>query len=137
MITALAHVCILTDDLAVSEKFYCEALGLKKQFSFIKNDELVGFYINFGNDSFIEIFKADQAPAQADNAIMKHICLQVDDIHATIERIRAKGIEVSDKKMGADQSWQAWLKEPSGMPIELHEYTEQSSQKTNADCILE
>jgi len=136
MITALAHVCVLSHDLQTTEKFYCDGLGLKKQFSFIKDDEIVGFYLNFGNDSFIEIFKTDKPLTESDNTAIKHVCLEVDDIHATIERLRSKGIEVSDKKMGADQSWQAWLKDPSGMPIELHEYTEQSSQKTCNDCIL-
>jgi hypothetical protein len=38
--------------------------------------------------------------------------------------------------MGHDQSWQAWLADPNGITIELHEYTDKSSQVLGSDCFL-
>ena len=42
--------------------------------------------------------------------------------------LRARGVEVSDPKLGSDQSWQAWLADPDGNRIELHGYTPDSHQ---------
>jgi predicted enzyme related to lactoylglutathione lyase len=52
----------------------------------------------------------------------------VDDIEQTVRALRARGVEVSEVKMGGDQSWQAWLADPDGNRIELHQYTPESWQ---------
>ena len=38
--------------------------------------------------------------------------LGVDDIEATVANLRERGLEVSDPKLGGDQSWQAWITDP-------------------------
>ncbi|OGV68596.1 MAG: hypothetical protein A3K19_11515 [Lentisphaerae bacterium RIFOXYB12_FULL_65_16] len=43
---------------------------------------------------------------------------------------------VTDKKLGADQSWQFWVTDPGGVRIEFHQHTENSSQRTGKDCIV-
>jgi predicted enzyme related to lactoylglutathione lyase len=65
------------------------------------------------------------------------MCLQVDGIDHTLRQIRQAGYEASDKKLGADQTWQAWTADPDGIRIELHEYTEQSSQYTGQDVTVD
>jgi len=59
----------------------------------------------------------------------QHLCLEVDDINATVEDLRAKGIEVTDPALGSDRSWQSWLADPDGNRIELHQYTPESRQR--------
>ena len=54
----------------------------------------------------------------------------------TIQDIRGKGWEIGDKKQGGDQSWQAWMKDPDGLPIEVMQYTPESSQFTGKPCIV-
>ncbi|NBC03036.1 MAG: VOC family protein, partial [Bacteroidetes bacterium] len=76
MITRLAHICIHTQDLAATERFYCDVLGLEKGFDFIKDDALFGFYIKLGNDSFIEVFKGN--PGSVGN--INHLAIETDDI---------------------------------------------------------
>lgn len=48
MIKRLAHICIHTNDLAETQRFFCDALGLKKGFEFEKDGDLYGFYIKLG-----------------------------------------------------------------------------------------
>ena len=129
MIKQLAHVCIGANDLAESEKFYCEVLGLEKTFDFEKDGAPYGFYVALGSTTFIEVFIQND-PANYERPIMRHLCLEVDDIDAFIDSVRGKGVEVTDKKLGRDQSWQCWVKDPSGVAIEVQEYTEESSQFT-------
>lgn len=43
---------------------------------------------------------------------------------------------ITDKKMGWDNSWQAWITDPNGIKIELHQYTDKSSQIVGSDCVI-
>jgi hypothetical protein len=33
--------------------------------------------------------------------------------------VRTKGIEITDKRLACDDTWQAWTADPSGVKIEL------------------
>ena len=132
MIKQLAHVCLLTEDLAKTAAFYCEGLGLEKVFDFDKEGRWFGFYIRTGNDSFIEVFEG----TPGDPGSIIHLCLEVDDIDATINELRQRGIEVGDKKLGADNNYQAWLEDPNGVKIELMQYLPDNCQRTGRTCIV-
>ena len=136
MITGMAHVCISARDIAKAEEFYCSVLGLEKQFSFIRGGRARGFYLALPDGTFIEVFERADAAA-SEKSLMKHICLRVDDIDAFIATVRGCGVEVSEKELGGDRSWQAWLEDPSGVAIEIHQYTPASCQITKADCVDE
>ena len=64
------------------------------------------------------------------------MCYEVGDIDEVSRRLKADGHEVTDKKLGSDQSWQIWTTDPGGVKIEFHEYTAKSSQVTGRDCVL-
>lgn len=128
MITGFAHVCFIVADLKASQEFYCSKLGLKPAFDFLNDrGEKTGMYIHVSGRNFIEIFLGKPAKP-AKEASYQHICLEVDDVAKTVGELRQKGLSVTDAKMGSDQSWQAWLNDPDGNPIELHGYTPASWQ---------
>jgi catechol 2,3-dioxygenase-like lactoylglutathione lyase family enzyme len=133
MIKRLAHICIHSNDLSKTEEFYCRALGMTRHFDFERNGGLFGFYLKAGDDSFIEVFKGK--PGASDGNI-KHLALEVDDIESVLTKVAGEGFPVGEKKLGADHSWQAWLEDPDGVKIELHEYTAESSQLTGRTCVV-
>jgi catechol 2,3-dioxygenase-like lactoylglutathione lyase family enzyme len=135
MIKGLAHVCMGSADLKATERFYCEALGLRRLFDFRSGGKLIGFYLEVGRGGYLEFFRQDRA-ASTENPAIRHFCIEVDGMDDTVRRIRSMGYEISDKKLGADGSWQAWTQDPDGVPIEFHEYTDQSSQRTGRHCDL-
>ncbi|MEI8139379.1 MAG: VOC family protein [bacterium] len=135
MIKGLAHVCISASNLAASERFYCQGLSLKKAFDFIRNNQVVGFYLELSRGGYIEIFQRDEIDTKASCPI-QHFCLEVDDIDSTGLRLTQNGYEATKKMLGADQSWQMWTTDPSGVRIEFHQYTDRSSQITHENCIL-
>lgn len=130
MIIRLAHICIHTQDLTETERFYCDVLGLEKGFVFMKNNSLFGFYIKLGNDSFIEVFKGD--PGTAGN--IDHLAIETDDIDQVISTLRTNGFDATDKKLGVDKSWQSWAEDPNGVKIEFHQYTDESLQFRGGTC---
>jgi glyoxylase I family protein len=134
MIKALAHICILTKDLDRSLEFYCGALGLRRHFDFTKNGALFGFYLQVSGNQFIEIFKAEK-PEEIRGQRIHHFCLEVEDIDAMRDALIKRGVEVTPKKLGCDQTWQCWCKDPNGVDVEFQQYTAQSSQFTRTPCV--
>ena len=128
MITGVAHACFTVSDLERSLAFYRDGLGFTPAFDFRdENGRRFGLYLYVGGRNFIEIFEG-QVGDPAEGQSFRHICLEVDDIQATVKTLRERGVEVSDPKLGKDQSYQAWITDPDGNRFELHQYTPESWQ---------
>jgi len=132
MIKQIAHVCINSKNLNDSLCFYRDILGLKVAFEFERDSEVFGYYFRVGYGTYIEVFKGESG----DSGKIKHIALEVDNIDEIISDLRSKGKEISDKCLGADNTWQAWTKDPDGVPIEFHQYTEKSMQIYGGKCVI-
>ena len=127
MITGIAHACFHVSDLDRSIAFYGR-LGLPIAFEF-RNDQggRFGVYLKLGRRTFLELFAGDVGEKAAKQSY-SHICLETDDLQATVAAFRARGIQVDDPKLGCDNAWQAWLEDPDGNRIELHQYLADSWQ---------
>jgi len=137
MIRQLAHLCLYTDRLEEMRRFYGETLGLR--FAFPLNDgagKAFGLYFDAGNSTFIEIFDRQGAQAMWGGAeariergtAFRHLCFEVTGLDHLRTQLRARGVDVTEPKVGMDLSRQAWISDPDGNRIELMEYTAQSSQ---------
>ncbi len=127
MIKALAHACFTVSDLDAAIDFYQHKLGLPHAFDFINDTgEKFGVYLHAGGRSFIELFQGEVGEGASPS--YRHICLEVQDVSATVDELRARDVEVSDAELGMDNSWQAWITDPDGNRIELHSYTADSWQ---------
>ena len=133
IVKRIAHVCIQSADLARAERFYCTALGFDKRFIFKRGDKCIGFYLAIGDSNFIEIFEAPPAPYTPSH--IRHFCFEVADIRATHEHLKRHGIQADEPKLGCDNTWQVWCKDPDGIDIEFHAYTAESCQKTGGVCV--
>ncbi|MBN2802541.1 MAG: VOC family protein [Deltaproteobacteria bacterium] len=129
----LAHICILTNDLQKTLYFYEKVLGMTKVFDFVKAGDLYGYYIKMSDNNFIEVFKEETIGEKA-GGTFQHLCLETDDIKESFKKIRSMGIETTEIKKGCDNTFQIWFKDPNGLDIELHQYTELSSQLTGKEC---
>ena len=58
----------------------------------------------------------------------KHFCLEVTGLDEFCKMLKDKGVEVSEIKLGMDNSRQAWIADPDGNAIELMEYSYSSLQ---------
>jgi len=129
MITGLAHVCFTVADLEASVAFYRDVLGLVPAFEFINDrGEKFGQYLHAGGRTFLELFQGERVEPAGERQSYRHLCLEVDDLRATAGALRRRGAEVSEVTAGSDHSLQAWLRDPDGNRIELHEYTADSKQ---------
>jgi catechol 2,3-dioxygenase-like lactoylglutathione lyase family enzyme len=127
VVKALAHVQITSPDLKATERFYCDALGLKKKFSFFKGPKEVGFYLELGRNTFLEFFEG-KLGEKVQHPAISHFCIEVSSIDEVERALQAKGISITGKVMGGDNAMQAWIVDPSGVRVELHEYNSKSMQ---------
>ena len=136
MFKRLAHVCIGAIDLDGAEYFYVDTLGMELAFEFYRAGQRIGFYVKAGETTFLEVFTTSEAARNGD-ALIKHFCLEVEDLDAVLSRLSDRGVEASAKKLGADNAWQAWITDPSGIRIELMQYSQTSTQFTGRPVILD
>lgn len=130
----LAHVCLESADLDETARFYA-CLGLQPQFEF-RNLEglLIGFYLRFDAVSFLEVVRVCGVRPEGG---LRHFAIESDDVGLLCERLLAAGYEASQKFLGEDHTWMVETRDPSGVFIELHEYTEQSMQLRGGTCVLD
>lgn len=129
-IVDLGHPAFACHDLDASLDFYAK-LGITESFRLLRDDGSVMLvYLQVAEDRFIEVFPGGPSPEErAGKQSFMHICLAVDDLEATVEDLRAKGITIDiEPKMGLDFNMQAWIADPDGNKIELMQYSPESPQ---------
>jgi lactoylglutathione lyase len=131
MFTRIAHVCLTARNLQRSVDYY-EKLGLTRVFRFTRKGSTFGFYMEVAPGAFVEIFEDPNLGQVVNNGII-HFCLETDDIDTVIAQARANGVEVTDKKLGVDNTWQCWFEDPDGNRFEVHQYTLTSTQHLGGD----
>jgi glyoxylase I family protein len=136
MIKQIAHICLQTRNLQKTLTFYKNALNLKVHFRFIREGKVFGYYLGSGKSTYIEIFENKKLESTGVNGALKHLCFEVASIKAVEKNLIRKKIKHTDPKLGADNSWQLWVEDPNGIPMEFHQYTKKSSQKTKKDCVV-
>ncbi|OJU17219.1 MAG: hypothetical protein BGN88_03965 [Clostridiales bacterium 43-6] len=133
MITGVGHIAYTVKDLDATLDFYCNKLGFQKMFS-LKNDdgEIWIQYIKVAHGQFIEFFPETAGGKWYDDMNYRHIALHTDNIHEDVERLRSLGVKINvEVTEGLDGSFQAWVNDPDGNPIELMQLTEKSLQNGN------
>ena len=126
MFKRIAHVCLNAKDLERSVAYY-EKLGLVKVFPFTRKGSVFGYYMKLSDGNFVEIFEDPKLGHVVNNGIA-HFCLETDDIDAVVGRLTERGVTVTPKKLGVDNTWQVWLEDPDGNRFEVHQYTPASTQ---------
>ena len=112
---AVHHVSINVRDVAEAERFYVEQLGLVRR-SDRPDFGFAGAWLDAGAQQVHLIEGEPPAP------VGQHFALQVDDLNAAVAELRARGVHVSDPSpVGTGR--QAFLSDPAGNGIELHEAT--------------
>jgi lactoylglutathione lyase len=129
----IAHLAVTTKDMEKSLDFYINALGLKKVFEIPNKDTGKPWinYLHMAGRQFVELFyNGDKDnPWQSGTRGFNHICFEVDDINAAVEKITRAGYTMDSlPKQGSDMNWQAWVKDPDGIRVELMQIDPQSPQ---------
>ena len=124
MIQGMAHSAVTVSDMTESIRFYTQALGFRKAFSIRHPDTGEPWieYLNVCSGQFVELFYggSEEQPWNGSVIGFNHLCFQVDDVHASVRMVREAGYPIdSEPVLGTDGNWQAWIRDPNGIRIEL------------------
>jgi lactoylglutathione lyase len=134
MIRSLTHAAVRATDLERSVAFYRDVLGLAEHFR-LKGEDGRTFlvYMKIADGQFIELFPGGSGVSsnQPTSGIV-HLCFEVDNIHEAYRRLTHRGIAslYGEPVLAADHTWQFWIADPDGTPIEFHQFTDRSMQHT-------
>ena len=133
MITDIGHPAFAVHDLDRTLAFYAQ-LGIGESFRLHREDgSLMLVYLHVAGDRFVELFPNGPEPDPDRRSSFMHLCLLTDDLHATVEQLRERGVEIRREiQTGLDRNLQAWIADPDGNAIELMQLSEESPQRRTA-----
>jgi catechol 2,3-dioxygenase-like lactoylglutathione lyase family enzyme len=153
-----AHASYRVSDLDAALHFYIDCLGMKQKLILTYADlihilrdqdpegnrtRIAGLeprrketwltYVEVAPHEYIELFAGERGMRHAetpdDHCGYLHLSLEVDDIFAAQEELQAKGVPITSKAyLGPEHTYQMWIADPDGNPIEMMQYTKDSLQ---------
>ena len=111
--SAIHHVSVCVTDLGEAVDFYTRLLGMRPRHD-RPSDLGPGAWLDAGPQ---QVHLIEAAPPQACG---QHFALVVDDLDTATAELRTAGVEVSDA-VPVGSARQAFVTDPSGNAIELHE----------------
>lgn len=121
---SIGHACFVCKDIDASLDFYCNKLGMKL-IGIQDDDEGKHWlhYVRIADGVYLELIPdgdGDNPNVGWNSRGFNHLCLETDDLHSDIEKLRADGVRIDQEpKTAADRNWQAWISDPDGNKIEL------------------
>ena len=127
----LNHVGIYAKDYDESMRFYTKTLGLREAFTIKDKDGKPTLsYLQVSRDTFIEV-----APATAERpAGLSHIGIWPEDLNATIQLLRSRGVKVDDPRTGATKTSITNAIDPNGIRLELLDFLPDSLPRKAMDA---
>jgi glyoxylase I family protein len=112
--TGLDHVALNVPDVPAAIEFYTKVLGLTQNFE-RPDFGFNGAWLDAGNQQVHLI----ELPAPPN--LGQHFALLFDDISSVVEELRAQGLDVTDVMASGPNRHQAFVSDPWGNGIELHQ----------------
>lgn len=125
-IKKIHHIAIICSDYQVSKTFYTDVLGLQvirevfreQRHSYKLDLALNGEYI-------VELFSFPSPPprpSRPEAAGLRHLAFEVDDVAATAEALREKGVVAEPVRIDEFTGKQfTFIADPDGLPIEFYQ----------------
>ncbi len=101
---SIHHIAILTDDMETALAFWRDALGLRlerRQENPAEQAEIAFLPLGGGEIELVRPTTDDSGLARylsKRGGGMHHLCLEVDDLDATLERLKARGAELINEQ---------------------------------------
>src|SRR5690349_23431118 len=124
VITGVAGASLWSENSDALARFYREVLGLPELRLAVERGEGAHGYYNFGDADgpWLGIGQHSEIKGRATDSYRHLVALQTTDVHADVERLKAKGVEFIEEPQ--DQGggfWIATLKDPDGNLVQLYE----------------
>lgn len=118
MLLALGHVTVLSADLARTERFYCELLGLRVGPR--PAIRIPGCWLYLGDQPVLHVLeRPSSAPAGNTSPVIDHFALNARGRADFEQRLQAAGQPYESRRLADSDTWQIFLQDPDGARVEL------------------
>lgn len=127
----LNHVGMYVKNMDESLNFYTKTMGFRETYLFKDEQGKPAMaLLQISRETFIELM-----PADADHPVgFSHAAIWVDDVKATVEALRQKGVKVEDPHPGLRmKALSTDVLDPDGLRMEILEFTPDSLQRKAID----
>jgi glyoxylase I family protein len=113
--TGLDHVALNVPDVPAAIEFYTKVLGLTQNFE-RPDFGFNGAWLDAGSQQ-VHLIELPAPPNMG-----QHFALLFDDISSVVDELRALGLKVTDPVASGPNRHQAFVSDPWGNGIELHQH---------------
>jgi len=121
---ALNHIGIVVADYYAAYEFYTGTLGLEEAYTVDRNGGPLLTYLQLNRETFVELIPARGGQATG----VTHFGVEVADIDAFVERVRARGLEVAEPGVTPANARFVRMRDVDGVEIEVMEFGPEASQ---------
>jgi len=121
------HIAISVKNLKASVDFYRDNFSFEVIKEFTKPGWDGGAVLLKLNDLQLEVFQFRSSTMNNDDMSnlkvigLKHIGIQVDSVFEVYNRLKMNNVDIDEPVKGTTCAWFCFLRDPSGIPIELYE----------------
>jgi catechol 2,3-dioxygenase-like lactoylglutathione lyase family enzyme len=127
---ALNHVGIVVENYDAAMKYYKEALGLREAYTMPNPDgSPLLTYLQLNRETFVELIPA----RPGEKTGITHFGIEVGDINAATDRLRAKGYTVAAPGRTPANAKFFRVRDPNNAEIEVMEFGPDSMQRKAMD----
>ncbi len=118
MLLSLGHVTVLSTDLARTERFYGDLLGLRVGPR--PAIHIPGFWLYLGDEPVLHVLARQAAAPPGDTrAAIDHFALNARDRDGFERRLKTAGLPFESRRLADSDTWQIFLDDPDGARVEL------------------
>jgi catechol 2,3-dioxygenase-like lactoylglutathione lyase family enzyme len=118
MLLSLGHVTVLSTDLARTERFYGELLGLRVGPR--PAIRIPGCWLYLGDQPVLHVLARQSAAPPGDTQpAIDHFALNASNRAGFEQRLQAAGQAFESRRLADSDTWQIFLNDPDGARVEL------------------
>ena len=118
LFTGIEHVAIASKDPKALAKWYCDTLGFRIAY---KSSRSLTTFVKL-RESLLEIIEASNAERvvhEEKDPGLRHIAINVTDIHEAYENLKSKGVPLRSEPAEKDGVWTLFFRDPEDNLLHL------------------
>lgn len=113
---AMNHFTLLTKDVAATEEFYSDLLGLKSGYR--PPISRPGVWLYAGDDAVLHVIDPAQMPAQP-HGVLDHMAFTATGLKDVVAKLKRRNVRYDLRQQGETGAWQLFFHDPNGAKVEL------------------
>ena len=113
---AMNHFTLLTKDVAATEEFYSDLLGLKSGYR--PPISRPGVWLYAGDRAILHVIDPTNMPGES-RGVLDHMAFTGAGLKEIVGKLKRRGMKYELRQQGETGAWQLFFHDPNGAKVEL------------------